>query len=696
MPSRVLAAVLAACLIVIATAAPRRAPAQEWNDARTMALVQRATDRRARQLADTGLTDYTATAHGYVTFLAQLGEGFTEEPQVVKSDELASEVYWRAPDLSKQRIVGRRDTLLLPTDINYHRDHLGIVQNNFPNFIRLGEGDEVRDVPHPLSATGMRVYDFAVRDSLTMRLGAQEVNVYRIDVRPKDAKQARLVGAVYVERGTAQVVRMAFSFTRASFLDPQLDEISVILESGMFEGRFWLPWQQEIKIQRTGSWLDLPARGIIRGRWEICCYHINAGVDPSMFRGPEIVQAPPAVTNAYPWTGRIQDALSTDIRSRADSSVRHVQEEARVLVREEALEQSQAVTLSLPRISDVARYNRVEGLAVGSGLRWGLGRGIQSSLRAQWGFDDHQAKGELRVGVKRANGLAVTAFARRQYRDAGDISEVSLLRNSFAAQEFGSDYTEPYDVRAAGLALDFSPQAGGLLRLEATREGQRALEVHAHPAHGAFEPTIPAWPMRATRLSLSFEGPPRAMPLGFRLTPRAEIRGEIAERTDAAAVRPRVGRAFASVILDRPLREGERRIVFQTLVGVVHATDSVPSQELVRFGGPVSAPGYDYHALAGRAVFAQHAEFRLRAPFPTIRLGRLGTVPASMTLAPYVHATYVSRPAAPSVMRAGWHPSVGLGTYLLFNMVRIDVARGLRDGRWTFSLDAAREFWRVL
>jgi len=83
-----------------------------------------------------------------VTFLAALGDGFLDTPKVVKTDELAVEVYWHAPNLSKQRIIGRRDTLLLPTDIQYHRDHLDIVQNNFPDFIRIGDGgDEVRDVP---------------------------------------------------------------------------------------------------------------------------------------------------------------------------------------------------------------------------------------------------------------------------------------------------------------------------------------------------------------------------------------------------------------------------------------------------------------------------------------------------------------------------------------------------------------------
>src|SRR4029079_4294137 len=80
---------------------------QAWNDARTTALVERATERRASQLADTALAEYKTTAHGYVTLLAHSGEGFPEAPKIVKADELGLEVYWRAPDLSKQRIMGR-------------------------------------------------------------------------------------------------------------------------------------------------------------------------------------------------------------------------------------------------------------------------------------------------------------------------------------------------------------------------------------------------------------------------------------------------------------------------------------------------------------------------------------------------------------------------------------------------------------
>src|SRR6478736_6533888 len=209
---RLLVAALAACSGVVALA-PRAAGAQQWNDSRTRALVERATARRAQQLADTGLRDYKATAHGYVTFLAQLGEGLAEPPKVVKADELVNEIFWKAPNLSKQRILGRRDTLLLPTDINYHRDHLGIVQNNFPAIIRLGEGDEVRDVPHPLSTQGLAAYDFAISDSLPLTLPGRTITLLEVKVRPRDDRQPRIIGAVFIDRDDAQVVRMAFNFT---------------------------------------------------------------------------------------------------------------------------------------------------------------------------------------------------------------------------------------------------------------------------------------------------------------------------------------------------------------------------------------------------------------------------------------------------------------------------------------------------
>jgi hypothetical protein len=131
-------------------------------------------------------------------------------------------------------------------------------------------------------------------------------------------------------------------------------------------------------------------------------------------------------------------------------------------------------------------------------------------------------------------------------------------------------------------------------------------------------------------------------------------------------------------------------------------------QDLAFFGGPVSAPGYDYHAIAATAGVGQRLELRLPVPFPGFSLGRFGRVPARATLAPYAHVL-LARPvnalvrgdSAPALVR-GWgeawrgYPSVGIGLFTLFDVLRFDVARGLRDGRWTFNVDVTRDFWRVL
>jgi len=667
-----------------------------WNDPRTRTLVERAVERRARELADTGLVDYSATARGYLTFLAQVGEGFTEPPKIVKADELAVEVYWRAPDQSKQHIVGRRDTLLLPTDINYHRDHLGIIQNNFPEIIRLGDGDEVLDVPHPLSPAGLAEYDFAIRDSLSIRLPDRTLDVYEVRVRPRDDRAPRAIGAVYIERNEAQVVRMALSFTRAALRDEQLEDVSVVLENGLIDGRFWLPRRQEIEIRRTGSWLDYPARGIIRGRWEIADYEVNQGLDPSLFRGPEIVQAPARVLREYAWQGRVLDSLPPDVRAVTDDDVRAVQDEARALVRAQALQRSRTLALSARGVSDFLRVNRVEGLAFGAGLSRTLGNGLSAGLAGRWGTADDELKGEAALAWRRASGVGLRVAAYRSYRDAGDLPETSTLRNSFAAQEFGSDYTDPYDVRGAAATADLGARLGVRWRLGAAVESQRALAVNARPATGSFERTIPAWPVREGRLTLALDRPTTLSLYGTEFRTGAELRFAGFERRDSASLAGRAyyARFFAAADVERPFTSG--RLVLRTTVGAVGGDSRIPPQSLVYLGGPTTGPGYDFHELAGRLAASQRIEWRTPVPFVSFPLGRFGDTGSRATLAPFVHAVYVARPAPFQPPRSGWYPSIGLGALTLFDLLRIDVARGLRDGRWTFSVDASRDFWGIL
>lgn len=679
-------------------APPAKLPAQEWNDARSRALVEQATERRARQIADTALAGYHAAAHGYLTFLAQVGEGFTEPPKIVKADELALEVYWQAPNLSKQLIAGRRDTLLLPTDINYHRDHLGIIQNNFPSIIRLGDGDEVQDVPHPLSAIGLNEYDYAIRDSLEIRLGPRTLEVYEVRVRPKNDRQPRAVGAVYIDKESGEVVRMAFSFTRAALKDKDLEDVSVVLENGLIEGRFWLPRRQEIEIRRTGTWLDYPARGIIRGRWEICCYEVNKPLPPGIFRGPEIALAPRGTKPTIPFSGQVLDSLPSDVRAVTDADVAKVQEEARALVRGQALARTRSTALSARSVSDFVRVNRVEGLAVGTGITRRLGEGFAITGRGRYGFDDKQAKGRAELSYRRASGAGLRLAAYSDLFDASDAAERSMSVNSIAAQEFGSDYTDLYHSTGVSLSAQFAPMMGWNASLEGAVEREHPVSVHATPSIGHYEPTIQALRLRQSRVTLALDRPTTLGPLGFEVQSHAEF-SFVRFRPAGIDEYSTIGRASLRAKFDRPF--GRQRLVAQTIAASADMGNAFPPiQDFVFLGGPVTGPGYDFHQFAAKNGVSQRLEIQTPVPFFSFPLGRYGKTPASITLAPFVNAMWVDRVYSVRSYgpreRAGWHPSVGIGALSLFDLMRMDVARGLRDGRWSFSVDVTPDLWRIL
>ncbi|HKW48134.1 MAG TPA: hypothetical protein VJN70_11840 [Gemmatimonadaceae bacterium] len=706
------AAPVAAMLIVLAV--PRVTSAQlVWNDSTTRALVELATRLRAAQLADTGLTDYRAEAHGYLTFLAQVGQGFAEPPRIVKADELALEVYWRAPNLSKQRIVGRRDTLLLPTDIAYHRDHLGIVQNNFPNIIRLGEGDEVRDVPHPLSPAGLSLYDFAIKDSLRIELPGRRVNVYEVRVRPKDDQQARVVGAVYIDREEGQVVRMALSFTRAALLDKALEDVSIVLENRLVGTRFWLPSRQEIEIRRTGTWLDYPVRGIIRGRWEIGDYRINQGVPYNIFSGggPEIVQAPPYEQQQHVWSTRhVLDSLPPDVRAVTDADVRRVQAEARALVRERALQRTRTLALSARGVSDFVRVNRVEGLALGGGLTQGIGGGLSVGGRARYGIDDETVKWQARLEWQNGSGISIRAFGLRDFHELGEEPERSRALNSIASQEFGSDYTDPFRVEGGGLSFQHAPVGEPSWTIEAALERPSTLAVHDVPVTGTFVGLVGVPSSRYARLAVRRERPTSLWVWGTELRTLVEVRGLRAngDSTTPCAVIAVCPLAYttlrASVVagLERPF--GNQRLVMHTIAGGVGGKDDViPSQELFYFGGPVSAPGYDFHQLVGRMGLSERLEWHSPIPFFPVPLGRFGKIPASATLAPYAQfvgiagsRVTVQRDGQLLTTVPGGYVAVGAGLLTFFDLVRFDVSRGLRNGRWLFAFDVNPDFWSIL
>jgi hypothetical protein len=673
--------------------APVAIAAQDWNSPSAESLATRATTVRAAQLSDSGLKSYKAEAIGYVTFLAQLGKGFPDPPKIVRADQIASDIYWKAPSMSKQLIKGRRDTLVLPTDINYHRDHLGIVQNNFPSIIRIGDGDEVADVPHPLSPTGLHDYDFAVGDSLQIRLGDRTLDVMQLRFRPRDQSAARAIGSVYIDRESGSLVRMSIGFTRAALKDKDLDDLSVVLESGLVEGRFWLPRRQEIEIRRSGTWLDYPARGIIRGRWDISDYTINVPVDAVFDTGPEIEAAPGAKitrsglisTSNFKFKGAVLDSLPPDVQAFASSDVAKLHDEVNDLVRARTVERANSIALAGTSVSQFVHVNRVEGIAVGAGLTLHPAPRLSLNGGTGYGFSDHGWKPHVALTYAAPNGASMSVAGYQMLRDVSVVPERSGLINSFAAQEYGSDYTDLY--RARGGSLTIAAPTGITLRpsLELAIEDQRMAAVHARPASGKFAPATPVVPLREQRATLHLDAP-RFDLFGMDASAALSLSAIRDEEHALAHFASEHGKGVGTFAATHTTGAGQ--LAISLLAAGLTDGHRLAPQSLIELGGPVTAPGYDFHSLTGTRALAAHAEWRVRVPFIPVPLGSWGRAPATATLAPFVHAAWVDG--------KGWYPSVGAGVLTVFDLLRFDVARGTRDGRWSFYFDVNRDFWAIL
>ncbi|MCC6243461.1 MAG: hypothetical protein IT353_11510 [Gemmatimonadaceae bacterium] len=685
------------CLLRAQQTATDRSGHEQWADPRADSLVERATQRRSVQLADSTLLSYRADARGFLAFLAQLGEGVIVPPKVVQSEELALSIAWWQPNRSAQQLVGRRDTTLLPASVGYYRDRYGVILDNLPDRIRLGDGQDVRDVPHPLAASARALYEFRLVTPVRIRLPGREIVVDEVQFRPRNASQPAAIGSVFLDRETAAVVRLSMTFTRAAILDKRIETLVVTLENGLVRERYWLPRRQEVEVSRGSTWMDIPVRGIVRGRWEVSNYDVNEQVPAATQRLPRWSSVSADSLKKYPFTDRIVDMLPPEIQIASTEDVVHAREQAELLVRSSMLARPARTAVSGRSISDGVRYNRSEGLALGVGAsqRWGAGWLLTGRVR--YGIDDREVKGQVSLGRAPAFGRVplFQLFAERDYRELAQ-PERSGVANSLGALLFGGDYTQQVDTRAAGIIVRRSPRDPFTLRV--AYEEDAPLSVTARSLRGDFGAAVPAWRTAGVRAEVRGVG-------GWVPTDDRPTRGTwsllaaagASHGTDGAghAVAPRVLQVQGSLMVQR-LLPGDRAIVTMTSIGVSGGRD-LPPQWLHFAGGPTSAPGYDAAALASRAILSQRLEVRQPIPAPRIPLGKYGKAPGRITLAPYaqvaVNASGIS--AMPSRVSAAW-PSAGVGALFFFDLLRFDAARGLRDGVWRFAIDIDRNFWSVL
>ena len=672
--------------LLVLAALPAPLAGQAWNAPDALALVRRAVERHAEVQADAMLRSYRTRAHGFVFFLAQVGEGLTEPPRLVKADELDVEVYWQAPDRSKQVISGWRDGAFLPTDIHYHRDHLGIVTNDFGDVIRIGEGDEVRDVPHPLSPAGPDVYDYALGDSLVVRTGTDAIRVRRVEVRPRDFGRPMVVGTLYLDAETAALVRFRFSFTPAAYLDRQLEDISIVLENGRFAGRYWLPYHQDVEIRRRTTWLDFPARGIIRARWEIGEYDLNPVLPPSTFTGVPIGGLHAPEPDSGQWSEPLADAVAGVAQPVTEQDMDALRAEAERIAGARVLSGLPASRPAIGSVSDLAKVNRVQGLALGIGGVLGLSeRRVELRPTIGYGTADERVTGGLRVSVGQG-ATQVSAFAERQLRDISDLPVIAPVLNSFTAQESGNDYGDYALLERAGLGLRHRLSGRNSVAVELAAEESHSVTVSATPANGDYRPnpSLGAGSHRIARLA--FERASGGMAVRSDLQGRLAVEGGAGDSDYLRATAE--GRWLTGA--------GAGALLTRVYAGV--GSDGLPAYRSFVLGGRATLMPEPFRAYGGRTTALAQVEWRLDLPAPAIGLGSFASTGRRMTLAPFLAAGWADRPldGLPWSGSDGVRPVAGMALEGLMRLIRVETGVGLRDGRVGITVDINRDWWGVL
>lgn len=660
-----------------------------WNSPRAQSLMQMARERRRQPLADTLLQNYQSHAEGVVYFY--LDRRDTDERVLVRTDQVALEVYWAQPNRTKQRIVGLRDESSLPNRMYYHLDHLTVVQNGFGDIMRMGDGDEVRDVPHPAAPGSDSVYEFRLADSLELRLpGAPApVKAYEIQVRPRRTDRSAIVGSVFVDHLTGDIVRMTFTFTPVSYVDRRLDFINISLDNSLWQGRYWLPYEQAVEIRRQVPELDFVVTSVIQGRFRVWDYRFNQDLPESLFLGYPVVAVPTAQRETFAFDKGIYEDLH-DAGLAPPPELADLRVRAAALVRQQALSGLPRLRFSLPAASSALRFGRAEGLFLGWGGSFTAGAASRLELAGGYAFGAAHpvAVATVRQGDGEPQRIRLTAFAHEP-RDLGVKPAVPGALNTLTSL-WGDDGTDLFFATGARAAIERRLGGNWGLEIRAAAERHEAAHlVHDTPplSDAAFRPVLRV--DEGTMLS-------GRLAFGRTLREKAGLSWGARLAIEAGTFE---SEGYAVPRFDLSLRRGsfDRRGVAELAVTGGFVLGTPPAQSLFLLGGRNTLPGHPHRGYAGDRFALANLELARDLWPPFVR----GRAFAAAGWTDGLDRRRVFDPLTP----ASWNVaeasavrgSLGAGVGLLWDLLRIDFARGLGAGggtRLLVSIDP--RVWPIL
>ncbi|WP_428277290.1 hypothetical protein [Candidatus Palauibacter sp.] len=669
------------------SAAPQARGSDGWDSEAALLLIERAIEARRHAWADSSLERFRADVRGHVYYLGDI----LGERHVIRADQLALDVRWQHPDRSMQTIIGRRHERRLPTTIDYHIDHLFLVLDNFRDRIGIGEGHEVRDVLHPAAAGAREFYEYRLADSLEIRLRDRTARVFELEVRPRDVTAAGVVGSLFVERETGAIARMRITFTRAAYRDPQVVRLVVDLRSALQEGRYWLPDEQEIEIARSLPWFDFPLATLIRTRFRVLDYEFDEEALFSLAPGQVIYSYRDEELARFDgWEDPLYGGPIEE--GSADGDPARAVADARGLLRRQALLGGGPLQFALPNASGGVRARRSEGLFVGAGGAWRPNDLTRISFGG--GLAVGEARPQASLGLGRRLGeveVAVDGWLRT-HRDVGPSAGVGALRTlSLLAR--GEDYEDPYLTTGGRIGI---ARRGGPVRwrLGASLERHRSAGLIVGTVPLGDRPLRPVRPVDEGELARLDAG------VTVRLRSGSGARWLLGLAGEAAADGVgNFGYTRATVALRA---RGSPGGAWHWASGVEFglAGGELPAQRLFLLGGRGSLPGHEFRGWGGDRMALWRAEVSRAITSPWVRLRAIGAAGWAGLGGAGEGAARRFGVSGSDGLRA----SAGLGLGLVYDILRLDVMRGLRGGsspggsggNWVLLFSIDPRFLRIL
>jgi hypothetical protein len=392
------------------------------------------------------------------------------------------------------------------------------------------------EIIHPLARGAEAYYTYATGDSVTFQLPAgQRINLRELIVRPRAPRWNVALGSLWFDISSAQLVRAVYRLAEpldiwaianeeserpddkppkwlTAMTSPMTGQLNAVtVEYGLHEGRFWLPRLQGLEGSARAGFLRVPFK--MEQTFKYASVNGNGGIAlpqiavsdtarDSVSRAARRLarrsecKSPGAVrtTTQRRREGMpmlvIQEPCDTTLLAQSPELPKSIYDENEEVfgTKERDALISEALTLGAqpgfipqrPVISyglQYTRYNKIEGLSSGIGVRQSLGGGYTVRGFGRIGVADLSPNGE--ASVTRSDGRKSIALgAYRRLMSANDFSDPFAFGASLSSLLFGRDEGFYYRTWGAELTGTGDDSASGSFRLFAEHHSDASKETN--------------------------------------------------------------------------------------------------------------------------------------------------------------------------------------------------------------------------